>query len=108
MLLHDWYGSFTIFHCDSLKPMFLLCESATSPGFQIIFMFEFDMGWAGSSGARKMRFPAYASHEELGTGLKKGLYFKGPIRVNAHDRSQAYITLAGLPSDLMIRVSPTW
>ncbi len=56
--------------------------------------------------SKKMRFPAYASHEELGQGLKKGRFFKGAIRVNAHDRSQAYVTIPGLPSDLMIRVCP--
>ncbi len=64
------------------------------------------VGRAGSGGGRKLRYPAYSSREELGHGLKKGSYFKGPIRVNAHDRSQAYITLPGLPSDLMIRVRP--
>ncbi len=53
--------------------------------------------------SKKARFPAYASHEELGQGLKKGRYFKGALRVNAHDRSQAYVTIPGLPSDLMIR-----
>ncbi|BDA45360.1 DIS3-like exonuclease 2 [Coccomyxa sp. Obi] len=55
--------------------------------------------------SKKTRFPVYASHEELGQGLKKGHFFKGAIRVNAHDRSQAYVTLPGLPSDLMIRGS---
>lgn len=55
---------------------------------------------------KKARFPAYASHEELGQGLKRGQYFKANLRVNAHDRSQAFATLPDLPSDLMIRVIP--
>ena len=53
---------------------------------------------------RKQRYREHLSHEELGQGLKRGSLFRAPFRVNAHDRTQAFATVPGLPSDLMIRV----
>ncbi|KAL4419743.1 hypothetical protein ABPG75_006841, partial [Micractinium tetrahymenae] len=37
-------------------------------------------------------------------GLKSGAYFRGVLRVNASDRTQAFCTLPGLPTDVFIRV----
>jgi DIS3-like exonuclease 2 len=52
----------------------------------------------------KLRYPEHMGQEELMRGLKRGLLFRASIRVNASDRSQAFATLPGLPSDVMIRV----
>ena len=56
-----------------------------------------------SSGA-KQRFPHYLAHEDVGKGLKQGSLMRASIRVNMQDRSQAFATVPGLPSDLIIRV----
>jgi DIS3-like exonuclease 2 len=58
----------------------------------------------GNGSGRKQRFKEHLKHEELGQGLKRGSLFRAPFRSNAHDRTQAFATVAGLPSDLMIRV----
>ena len=52
----------------------------------------------------KQRFPHYLVHEDVGKGLKKGTLMRASIRVSMQDRSQAFATVPGLPSDLMIRV----
>ncbi len=52
----------------------------------------------------KQRYPQYLPSEALGQGLKKGALIRATIRINAQDRTQAFATVPGLPSDLMIRV----
>ena len=52
----------------------------------------------------KQRFPHYLAHEDVGKGLKQSSLMRASIRVNMQDRSQAFATVPGLPSDLMIRV----
>ena len=58
----------------------------------------------GGGAAKKQRYKEHLGHAELAQGLKRGALLRVPIRVNAHDRSQAFATVPGLPSDLMIRV----
>ena len=47
--------------------------------------------------------PAHAPQQ----GLKSGAYFRGVLRVNASDRTQAFCSLPGLPTDVFIRVRPS-
>ena len=54
----------------------------------------------------KHRYPHYLAPEEVGQGLKRGALIRATIRINAQDRAQAFATVPGLPSDLMIRVRP--
>ena len=61
-------------------------------------------GLINRGAARKQRYKEHLGHAELAQGLKGGALLRAPIRVNAHDRSQAFATAPGLPSDLMIRV----
>lgn len=60
------------------------------------------------SGRPKQRYPQYLPSELVGQGLKKGALIRASIRINAQDRTQAFATVPGLPSDLMIRVRPQW
>ena len=55
-------------------------------------------------GRSQQRFPQHLSHHDTGKGLKQGVFLKAVIRFNAQDRNQAFATIEGLPSDLMIRV----
>ena len=63
-----------------------------------------------SSGSRhsKQRYPHYLASEEVGQGLKMGALIRATIRINPQDRAQAFATVPGLPSDLMIRVRPQY
>ena len=54
----------------------------------------------------KQRYPQYLPSDVVGQGLKKGTLIRATIRINAQDRTQAFATVPGLPSDLMIRVRP--
>jgi len=58
------------------------------------------------SGGPKQRYPQYMAHDQVGQGLKKGVLIRATIRISAQDRSQAFATVPGLPSDLMLRVCP--
>ena len=58
------------------------------------------------SGGPKQRHPQYMAHDQVGQGLKKGVLIRTTIRISAQDRSQAFATVPGLPSDLMLRVCP--
>ena len=60
------------------------------------------------SGRPKQRYPQHLASELVGQGLKKGALIRACIRINAQDRSQAFATVPGLPTDLMIRVRPQW
>ena len=55
-------------------------------------------------GRSQQRFLQHLGHDELGKGLKQGVLLKTIMRFNAQDRQQAFATIEGLPSDLMIRV----
>ena len=55
-------------------------------------------------GRSQQRFPQHLGHDDVGKGLKQGILLKTTIRFNAQDRQQAFATIEGLPSDLMIRV----
>ena len=50
------------------------------------------------------RYSEHLSWEELQSGLKTMQLFKGVIRVNANDKSQAYLSLPGLTADIFIKV----
>ena len=53
---------------------------------------------------RRIRYPNYWSQERLMKGLKSGLLFKGELRVNPGDRKQGFVTVEGLPADVLIQV----
>ena len=59
-------------------------------------------------GRSQQRFPQHLDHDEVGKGLKQGVLLKTIIRFNAQDRQQAFATIEGLPSDLMIRVRSSY
>ena len=50
---------------------------------------------------RKEHWP----QEDLQKGFKTMQLFRGVLRVNASDRTQAYVTLKGLSADVFVRVS---
>ena len=37
-------------------------------------------------------------------GMKSGLLFKGELRVNPGDRKQGFVSVEGLPADVLIQV----
>ncbi|KAG2498028.1 hypothetical protein HYH03_003789 [Edaphochlamys debaryana] len=53
--------------------------------------------------AAPARHAEHLSQEELQRGLKGGQLFRGKMRVNAGDRREAYVTVPGLPHDIMVR-----
>ena len=57
-----------------------------------------------TSGRSQQRYSQHLGHDDVGKGLKQGVLLKTIIRFNAQDRQQAFATIEGLPSDLMIRV----
>ena len=61
-------------------------------------------GSSKQSPGTKQRFPRYLAHGDVGKGLKQGSLIRASIRVNIQECSQAFATVPGLPSDLMIRV----
>ncbi|KAG2422006.1 hypothetical protein HXX76_016332 [Chlamydomonas incerta] len=64
-------------------------------------------GARGKTAVAKEATPGrYAEHldqAELQRGFKTGQVFRGKIRVNAGDRREAYITIPGLPHDVLLR-----
>ena len=41
--------------------------------------------------------------EQLQSGLKLGHLFKGKLRLNMHNKKEGYVSIAGLPHDVLIR-----
>ena len=61
-------------------------------------------GGGGGSGSRaRTLFPPYYDNEQLAPLLKRGRALRCKLRANAANRTEAYATLEGLPSDLVIR-----
>jgi hypothetical protein len=60
----------------------------------------------GHSRGKKAHFVEYWKFDELVRGLKAGQAFRSTFRVNASDRTQAFATVEGLPSDVFIKVAP--
>jgi hypothetical protein len=56
------------------------------------------------SRTRPTRFAPHWEREQLQRALKAGGAFRAALRFSAADRSQAFATLAGLRSDVMVRV----
>lgn len=59
--------------------------------------------WSGVNGGarRKEHWP----QEDLQKGFKTMQLFRGVMRVNASDKSQAYVTLKGLTADIFVKVT---
>mmetsp|Transcript_30979 Transcript_30979/g.79024 ORF Transcript_30979/g.79024 Transcript_30979/m.79024 type:complete len:1166 (-) Transcript_30979:319-3816(-) len=55
--------------------------------------------WGGS----KVKYEEYLGQDALQKLAKSGCAFRGKIRVNATDRREAYLTVPGLPHDVLIR-----
>ena len=53
---------------------------------------------------RRIRYAPYWSQERLMKGIKSGLLFKGELRVNPGDRKQGFVSVEGLPADVLIQV----
>ena len=53
------------------------------------------------SARRKEHWP----QEDLQKGFKTMQLFRGMMRVNASDKTQAYVTLKGLTADIFVKVS---
>ncbi|KAG2425885.1 hypothetical protein HYH02_014948 [Chlamydomonas schloesseri] len=49
------------------------------------------------------RYSEHLDQAELQRGFKSGQVFRGKMRVNAGDRREAYITIPGLPHDVLLR-----
>ncbi|KAK9845283.1 hypothetical protein WJX81_002294 [Elliptochloris bilobata] len=58
------------------------------------------------SRSKRTRFAAHWERERLQAALKTGGAFRAPLRFNACDRTQAFATLPGLRSDIMVRGAP--
>lgn len=56
-------------------------------------------GHSGSSGHFR-----HWDHRALQRALKRGFLFRGKLRFNTSNRDQAYVTLCGLPTDVLIKV----
>ena len=56
------------------------------------------------SRSKRARFAPHWERERLQAALKTGGAFRAALRFNAGDRAQAFATLPGLRTDLMIRV----
>ena len=90
------YDSFTTWHnAQRVKP----CT--------IYLCFHYFMSCTGSqssavngSARRKEHWP----QESLQKGFKSMQLFRGVMRVNASDKSQAYVTLKGLTADIFVKV----
>jgi DIS3-like exonuclease 2 len=50
----------------------------------------------------KSRFPDYLSLEEVERGLKEGWLYKGSLRINPRRRSDSYVTVDGVPTDIYL------
>jgi len=48
------------------------------------------------------RYASYLEPNEVEDGIKEKKYFKGNLRINAHNRTEAYATCEGLPLDVFI------
>jgi DIS3-like exonuclease 2 len=76
---------------------------------------RFDSGGGGSMGSGSARKPGrrgqyYQEHlpsHLLQQGLKSGGIFRAVFRTNPSDRNQGYCSLAGLPTDVFVRVRTT-
>ncbi|GLI69509.1 hypothetical protein VaNZ11_014144 [Volvox africanus] len=48
-------------------------------------------------------YPEHMPQQDLSTGLKSGQIFRGKIRINPGNANESYVTVPGLPHDLLIR-----
>ena len=64
--------------------------------------------WGGHKArtTRKARFAPHWEGPALQQGLKSGQLFRATLRVNPSDRSQGFVTIPGLPSDILIKARP--
>ena len=51
---------------------------------------------------RKPYFPSFISFDEMEHGVEKGTLFQGPLRINAKNRQQAFVTIEGLDIDVYL------
>ncbi|CAM6089525.1 unnamed protein product [Calypogeia fissa] len=56
----------------------------------------------GQNSSRSSHFNEHLSPEDAAQCLEDGTAFKGVLRVNPHYRSEAYVTLEGVPTDILI------
>ena len=64
-------------------------------------------GTSQAAAPERTRHSAYWPQDILQKGFKKMELFRGVIRINAGDKSHAYISLPGLSADVFVRVSAT-
>eukprot|EP00883_Tetradesmus_obliquus_P011050 jgi/Sobl393_1/3791/SZX67493.1 len=57
----------------------------------------------GSGKSFTFNWPAYMDREQLSHAMKRGHVFRAKFRLNASNRTEAFCTLEGLPSDMTIR-----
>ena len=62
-------------------------------------------GMESPSGSRNTRGREHWPQDKLQKGFKTMELFRGAMRVNAGDKTQAYVTLKGLAADIFVRVS---
>uniref|UniRef100_A0A061SEE0 Dis3-like exonuclease 2 n=1 Tax=Tetraselmis sp. GSL018 TaxID=582737 RepID=A0A061SEE0_9CHLO len=55
--------------------------------------------------ARKQRFKEYWMQSELQEGMKSGKVFRATFRCNAKNRSEGYVSIPGIPVDMLIKGS---
>ncbi|KAG0589125.1 hypothetical protein KC19_2G292800 [Ceratodon purpureus] len=64
------------------------------------------LGVNGRSSSQSKMFSEHWSPEEVNQAIEDGQIFKATFRVNSHNRHEAYVTVEGLPLDLLIDGSP--
>ncbi|KAL3693598.1 hypothetical protein R1sor_007249 [Riccia sorocarpa] len=56
----------------------------------------------GQSSSRSIHFPDHLSAEDAEQAIEAGRAFRGVLRVNPHYRGEGYVTLEGVPVDILI------
>jgi len=56
-----------------------------------------------SSKKRRPRYEEYWSQDQVDAGVSAGTVFVATLRVNPNDRSQAFVTVPGLTSDILVK-----
>lgn len=60
------------------------------------------MGTAPGGAPRRLFFQPHWADHVVEDALKRGTVFTGKLRVNAHNRNEAYCTIDGIPVDILI------